>query len=121
MPPLTSGGHGAQRVSALAASAIAAAAGGVMDAWVFMAHGVFATAQSGNAVLMGIALARGDLGRAATHLPPLVASSRDCWFQGGRESSSSAEAQTRAISGSASNALCLSRSALWRPASRAER
>jgi uncharacterized membrane protein YoaK (UPF0700 family) len=73
MPTLTSGGHGAQRVSALTASAIATVAGGAMDAWVFMAHGVFATAQSGNIVLMGIALARGDLGRAATHLPPLVA------------------------------------------------
>ena len=73
MPTSTSGGRGAQRVSTLTASAIATAAGGVMDAWVFITHGVFATAQSGNVVLMGIALARGDFGRAATHLPSLFA------------------------------------------------
>jgi uncharacterized membrane protein YoaK (UPF0700 family) len=73
MSALMSSGHGAQRFSALAASAIATAAGGTMDAWVYMAHGVFATAQSGNIVLAGIALAGGDLGRAATHLPSLLA------------------------------------------------
>jgi uncharacterized membrane protein YoaK (UPF0700 family) len=73
MSALMSSGHGAQRFSALAASAIATAAGGAMDAWVYMAHGVFATAQSGNIVLAGIALAGGDLGRAATHLPSLLA------------------------------------------------
>jgi uncharacterized membrane protein YoaK (UPF0700 family) len=45
-----------------------------MDAWVYLAHGhVFANTQSGNVVLMSIALTRGDVARAATHLPSLVA------------------------------------------------
>ena len=73
MPASTSSEHGAQRFSALTASALATAAGGAMDAWVFLAHGVFATAQSGNVVLFGIALAGGHLSRAATHLPSLLA------------------------------------------------
>ena len=96
MPTLTSGGHGAQRVSALTASAIATAAGGVMDAWVFMADGVFATAQSGNVVLMGIALARGDLGRAATHLPSLLAFIAGLLASRWAGELTSAEARTRA-------------------------
>ncbi len=41
---------------------------------VYLAHGhVLANAQSGNVVLMGIALAGGDVARASTHLPSLVA------------------------------------------------
>jgi uncharacterized membrane protein YoaK (UPF0700 family) len=45
-----------------------------MDAWVYLAHGgVFANAQSGNVVLMGVALAGGDIARAVTHLPSLFA------------------------------------------------
>ena len=45
-----------------------------MDAWVYSAHGhVFANAQSGNIVLMGVALAGGDVARATTHLPSLLA------------------------------------------------
>jgi uncharacterized membrane protein YoaK (UPF0700 family) len=45
-----------------------------MDAWVYLAHGhVFANAQSGNVVLMGVALAGGDVARAARHLPSLLA------------------------------------------------
>ncbi|HEX8809737.1 MAG TPA: YoaK family protein [Xanthobacteraceae bacterium] len=71
MPTLTSG---RQRLSALAASALAATAGGAMDAWVYLAHGhVFANAQTGNVVLMSIALADGDIASAATHLPSLLA------------------------------------------------
>jgi uncharacterized membrane protein YoaK (UPF0700 family) len=71
---LTSSGRGGQWLSALAASAIATMAGGAMDAWVYFAHGhVFANAQSGNVVLMGIALAGGDVASAATHLPSLLA------------------------------------------------
>jgi uncharacterized membrane protein YoaK (UPF0700 family) len=70
---LTSGGRGAQRFSAFTASALATAAGGAMDAWVYLTHGVFATAQSGNIVLMGIAFAGGDVGRATAHLPSLLA------------------------------------------------
>jgi uncharacterized membrane protein YoaK (UPF0700 family) len=74
MSTLTHGGHSGQRSSALAASALATAAGGVMDAWVYLAHGhVFASAQSGNVVLMGIALAGGEVASAATHLPSLLA------------------------------------------------
>jgi uncharacterized membrane protein YoaK (UPF0700 family) len=45
-----------------------------MDAWVYLAHGqVFATAQSGSIVLIGVALASGDVARAATRLPSLLA------------------------------------------------
>ena len=62
------------RERALVASALATSAGGAMDAWVYSAHGhVFANAQSGNIVLMGVALADGDVARAATHLPSLLA------------------------------------------------
>jgi uncharacterized membrane protein YoaK (UPF0700 family) len=71
MPTFTSGG---QRLSAVAASALATTAGGATDAWVFLAHGhVFANAQTGNVVLMCIALASGDVASAATHLPSLLA------------------------------------------------
>lgn len=74
MSTLTSSGRGGQWLSALAASAIATMAGGAMDAWVYFAHGhVFANAQSGNVVLMGIAFAGGDVANAATHLPSLLA------------------------------------------------
>jgi uncharacterized membrane protein YoaK (UPF0700 family) len=63
-----------QRLSVLAASALATVAGGAMDAWVYLAHGqVFANAQSGNIVLMGVALAGGNVARAAMHLPSLLA------------------------------------------------
>ena len=45
-----------------------------MDAWVYLAHGqVFANSQSGNLVLMAIALAGGNTARAVTHLPSLLA------------------------------------------------
>jgi uncharacterized membrane protein YoaK (UPF0700 family) len=72
MPTLTSSGRGGQWLSALAASAIITLAGGAMDAWVYFAHGqVFANAQSGNVVLMGIAFAGGDFANAAAHLPSL--------------------------------------------------
>jgi uncharacterized membrane protein YoaK (UPF0700 family) len=63
-----------QRLAVLTASALATMAGGALDAWVYLAHGqVFATAQSGDIVLMGIALAAGDVARAAMHLPSLLA------------------------------------------------
>ena len=74
MSPLTSGCPGGQRLSAVVASALATTSGGAMDAWVYLAHGhVFANAQTGNIVLMGVALAGGDVARAATHLPSLLA------------------------------------------------
>jgi uncharacterized membrane protein YoaK (UPF0700 family) len=74
MSTLTSAGHAGQRLSALAVSALVTVAGGAIDAWVYLAHGhVFANAQSGNVVLLGVALADGDIARAATHLPSLLA------------------------------------------------
>jgi hypothetical protein len=74
MPTLMSGSHTGQRLSALAASSLTTSAGGAMDAWVYLAHGhVFATAQSGNVVLLSVALASGDVARAVTHLPSLLA------------------------------------------------
>jgi uncharacterized membrane protein YoaK (UPF0700 family) len=74
MSILTSGGRAGQWLSALAASAMVTIAGGATDAWVYFAHGhVFANAQSGNVVLMGIAFANGDVASAATHLPSLLA------------------------------------------------
>src|SRR5580693_2103123 len=74
MSRLTSDFPGGQRLSAVVASALATTAGGAMDAWVYLAHGhVFANAQTGNVVLMGIALAGGDVAGAATHLPSLLA------------------------------------------------
>ena len=36
------------------------AVGGFVDAYTYLQHGVFATAQTGNVVLFGVALARGD-------------------------------------------------------------
>jgi uncharacterized membrane protein YoaK (UPF0700 family) len=74
MSTVSSTGRGGQWLSALAASAIATMAGGATDAWVYFAHGhVFASAQTGNVVLMGIAFAAGDVASAATHLPSLLA------------------------------------------------
>ena len=63
-----------QRAAVFGLCMLATAAGGAMDAWVWIDHGrVFANAQSGNVVLMSIALAQGDGIGAATHLPSLIA------------------------------------------------
>ena len=63
-----------QKVSAIAAGSLATAAGGAIDTWVYLAHGhVFATAQTGNIVLMTVSIARADLPQAVNHLPPLAA------------------------------------------------
>ena len=65
---------GHPRLVVLLATSLITLAGGAMDAWVYLDHGhVFANAQSGNVVLMGLALARFDVGAAATHLPSLIA------------------------------------------------
>ena len=62
------------RERAPVASALATLTGGAMDAWVYSALShVFANAQSGNIVLMGVALAGGDVARAATHMPSFLA------------------------------------------------
>lgn len=51
-----------------------AAAGGFLDAYTFLCRGhVFANAQTGNMVLLGVSLARGDLGGAGYYLLPIAA------------------------------------------------
>ena len=50
------------------------AAGGAMDAWVYLAHGhLFANAQTGNVVLFAIHAATGGLSKAAHFLPSIAA------------------------------------------------
>ena len=47
--------------------------GGYLDAYCYVTHGhVFANAQTGNIVLLGLALAEGNLAAALSHLPPLL-------------------------------------------------
>jgi uncharacterized membrane protein YoaK (UPF0700 family) len=56
------------------AASLLTAAGGSMDAWVYMDHGhVFANAQTGNVVLFGIHAAAGDFAAAARHVPSIMA------------------------------------------------
>jgi uncharacterized membrane protein YoaK (UPF0700 family) len=51
-----------------------AGAGGYMDAYSYLAHGhVFANAQTGNFVFFSVYASGGQWGRAARHLPPIVA------------------------------------------------
>ncbi|MFD9895810.1 YoaK family protein [Amycolatopsis sp. NPDC059027] len=55
-------------------AALLAVAGGFLDSFTFVAHGgVFANAQTGNVVLLGVFAARGDGADALSHLPPLLA------------------------------------------------
>lgn len=62
------------RASSLHLGAILALVGGFLDAYTYVSRGgVFANAQTGNVVLFGVEAARGDLHRAAHHLPPIVA------------------------------------------------
>ena len=71
---MTSNGHTRQRAFALAASSLLTAAGGALDAWVYLAHGhAFANAQSGNIVLMTISLANADFAHAGNHVTSLIA------------------------------------------------
>lgn len=47
--------------------------GGYLDAYTYVGYGgVFANAQTGNVVLLGIGLIRGELAEALRHLPPLL-------------------------------------------------
>jgi uncharacterized membrane protein YoaK (UPF0700 family) len=56
------------------AASVLTAAGGSMDAWVYMDHGhVFANAQTGNVVLFGIHVAAGNFTAAARHVPSIMA------------------------------------------------
>lgn len=51
-----------------------AVVGGALDAFTFVGHGgVFANAQTGNIVLLGIAAARGQWAQALHHLPAILA------------------------------------------------
>jgi uncharacterized membrane protein YoaK (UPF0700 family) len=51
-----------------------AVAGGFLDAFTFVGHhGVFANAQTGNVVLLGISAATGQWFAALQHVPPLIA------------------------------------------------
>lgn len=51
-----------------------AAAGGSLDCYTYLNRGqVFATAETGNLVLLGIRLARGEVGSAIRYLPPILA------------------------------------------------
>ena len=48
--------------------------GGFLDAYTFISRdGVFATAQTGNIVLLGVYASEGDWGRALSHVPPIIA------------------------------------------------
>ncbi len=48
--------------------------GGFLDAFTFLHHGgVFATAQTGNIVLIGVQAARGEWSAALRHVPALLA------------------------------------------------
>ena len=68
------GMHMRQRASALTATWLLTAAGGALDAWVYLAHGhVFANAQSGNIVRMAISIANADVPQAANHITSLAA------------------------------------------------
>ena len=59
---------------AVGATGVVTAAAGVLDAWVYLDHGhVFANAQTGNVVLMGIELAAGHGEAAWRHVPSLAA------------------------------------------------
>lgn len=54
--------------------AILAIVGGYLDAYTYIARGqVFANAQTGNIVLLGISLASGDVLRALRYVPPIIA------------------------------------------------
>ena len=54
-------------------AAFLALSGGLMDAYSYLARGrVFANAQTGNILLMGIAIADGDLARAVHYLLPIA-------------------------------------------------
>jgi uncharacterized membrane protein YoaK (UPF0700 family) len=51
-----------------------AAVGGFLDAYTFICRdGVFANAQTGNIVLVGVYAAQGDLRQALIHIPPIAA------------------------------------------------
>ncbi len=57
-----------------------ALAGGMLDAYTYLCRGeVFATAETGNLVLLGLNLAAGDFRRAALYLLPVLAFAGGVW------------------------------------------
>jgi uncharacterized membrane protein YoaK (UPF0700 family) len=64
----------AGREQTLVVAVLLSSAGGALDAFAWIAHGhVFANAQTGNIVLLGVSAATGDWVQAARHLPPIGA------------------------------------------------
>jgi uncharacterized membrane protein YoaK (UPF0700 family)/membrane-associated phospholipid phosphatase len=62
------------RSDSLSLGVVLALAGGFLDAYTYVSrHGVFANAQTGNLVLFGVYLVRGNQLRALQHLPPIIA------------------------------------------------
>ncbi len=62
------------RRAAEVGACILTAAGGMMDGWVYLAHGhLFANAQTGNVVLLALSVAAGRLGDAAHFVPSIAA------------------------------------------------
>lgn len=62
------------RNAMLAIGAVFAVVGGYTDAYSYLAHGhVFANAQSGNVVFLGLFASEGEWKEAARHLPPIAA------------------------------------------------
>ncbi len=54
--------------------AVLAVVGGYLDVYTYISRGqVFANAQTGNIVLFGIWLAKGDISKAVMYLPPIIA------------------------------------------------
>ena len=60
--------------SLLVIACVFAIVGGYTDAYSYLAHGhVFANAQTGNVVFVGVYASGGEWGQAARHLPPIAA------------------------------------------------
>jgi uncharacterized membrane protein YoaK (UPF0700 family) len=60
--------------SRLLVASLLSATGGFLDAFTWVGHGgVFANAQSGNVVLLGVSLASADWAQALRHIPPILA------------------------------------------------
>ena len=63
-----------QTSEALRVGLVLALAGGYLDAYTYLCRGgVFANAETGNMVLLGVKLAAGDWAAAAKYLPPIFA------------------------------------------------
>jgi uncharacterized membrane protein YoaK (UPF0700 family) len=64
----------AKTAGTLRLATLLALVGGFLDAFTYVGHGgVFANAQSGNVVLLGVFAARGHWADAVRHIPPLLA------------------------------------------------